>query len=701
MGRKRAKFLSLELAPWWAGGLIIVVALAVYATSFSGVFVFDDQYSVIENRTIRTLWPLWNPLWPEMKTGVPVDGRPILNLSFAINYAFGGVNIFGYHLVNLGIHIGCGLVLFGCAWRTLRTSRLAPLAGNLARPLALVITLLWVAHPLQTESVTYISQRAESLAGLFYLLTLYCFIRGTAAQCPVAWQVCAVLAALMGMASKETVVSAPLIVFLYDRTFVAGTFREAWRRRWKFYLALASTWLLLAWLMLSSGSRGGTAGFGVETSSWEYALTQCHAVVLYLRLVFWPYPLIVDYGDSLIVSPWQVLPQATILIFLVGGTVFALWRWPAVGFAACWFFFLLAPTSSVVPVVTQTIAEHRMYLALVGVISLVVLWSYGQFGRRNLKVFFTTMGVLILIFGFLTARRNLDYRSSQSIWADVLKKLPDNARALNNFGITLLKDQRLAEAEAIFQKTLKVRPDFAPALNNLGLTYGKMGNRQKEIDCYAEVIKKTPQYTISRKNLGCAFADEGRLTEALEQFRVALLYKPDYADVLIQNGVVLGRLGRVNEALAQFESAVNIVPRFAPAYYNLGLSYERLGSIKKAVDCYRKAINLDPEYSEPLNNLANVLSSCPDGQIRNGIEAVTLAEKAVKLTGAKDANKLDTLACAYAEMQQFDQARRTALTAVNIAEAENNKSLVAQFGEHLESFKQGRPWRESALELKE
>ena len=197
--------------------LVVVAGLAAYHNSFTGAFVFDDLPSITENITIRHLWPLTGPLTPPHGGGLTVEGRPLINLSLALNYAVGGLNVWGYHAFNLAVHILAALVLYGIVRRTLLTERLRGRFGNAAAGLALAVALIWVVHPLQTEAVTYIVQRAESLMGLCYLLTLYCFMRGAVPGATKLWQVGAVAACAMGMASKEVMISAPIIALLYDR----------------------------------------------------------------------------------------------------------------------------------------------------------------------------------------------------------------------------------------------------------------------------------------------------------------------------------------------------------------------------------------------------------------------------------------------------------------------------------------------------
>ncbi len=276
---------------------MVAAGLLAYSNSFTGSFIYDDAPSILGNPTIRHLWPIWQPLSPPHKGGITVEGRPLVNLSLAVNYALGGLDVWGYHALNLAIHLLAGLTLLGIVRRTLLQPKLRERFGAAANELALAVAVLWVVHPLQTESVTYIVQRAESLMGLFYLLTLYCFIRGAESPRPRAWYSLCVTACALGMASKEVMVSVPLMVLLYDRTFVSGSLREVWRQRWPLYLALASTWILLGYLMFFTGSFGNAVINAKENGIawWKYLLTEPGVILYYLRLAAWPYPLCFDY----------------------------------------------------------------------------------------------------------------------------------------------------------------------------------------------------------------------------------------------------------------------------------------------------------------------------------------------------------------------------------------------------------------------
>ena len=306
------------------GALAIVAAIALaYANSLSAPFVYDDKPSIVYNGSIRHLWPLHDVLTPP-GAGATVSGRPVLNVSFALNYALGGLEVRGYHLANMAIHALAALTLFGLVRRTLQRPSVPASLRQAAFPSALAIAVLWAVHPLQTEAVTYVAQRAESLMSLFYLVTLYAFVRAVESERPRTWRALGWTACLLGMGTKENMVSAPLIVFCFDRAFVAGTFASAWRQRRGFYLALAATWLPLAWLVLSTGgNRGGSAGFGVGVSWFDYALTQVPALARYLALAVWPCPLVFDYGAFFVRDVTEIVLPALIVGLTIGATLYA------------------------------------------------------------------------------------------------------------------------------------------------------------------------------------------------------------------------------------------------------------------------------------------------------------------------------------------------------------------------------------------
>jgi tetratricopeptide (TPR) repeat protein len=608
-----------------AAAAIAAAGVAAYANSFSGAFVLDDTPSIVINPTIRHLANLKAILATPAGSGLPVDGRPLLNLSLAINYAISGTNVWSYHVVNLAIHILAGLALFGIVRRTLdRMAGRLNLGPDGPRLAALAVALLWVLHPLQTESVTYVVQRAESMMGLFYLLTLYCFIRYTESRPPCAgaaepggkaattWAALSIACCLLGAASKEVIASAPLIVWLYDRTFVSGTFRKAWRDHRSLYAGLASSWILLAWLIAGTNARGHSVGFGSAVAWPAYALTQFGAVAHYLRLSFWPHPLVFDYGSAVVAGPGAVAPQIALVLLLLAATLVALVRWPSIGFCGVWFFAILAPTSSIVPVATQTIAEHRMYLSLAAVVTLAVLAIQAAAGRRSLPVFLA----IALGLGFLTARRNEDYRSEIAIWNVTLAQRPESWRAHSDLGILLAADPaRVPEAVSHLEEALRLKPDAAETHLNLATVLVDMpGRLQEAISQYGEALRLKPESSDAHFDLAIALAkDPARLQEAISQYEEALRLDPRSAKAHNNLAIVLERIpGRLPEAITHLEEALRLDPDYAYAHDNLGnVLATDPARAPEAISHFEEALRLKPDYPEAHNDLANMLVGDP------------------------------------------------------------------------------------------
>jgi tetratricopeptide (TPR) repeat protein len=602
------------------GGVILAAgAIAAYRRTFSVPMLFDDIDAIANNTTLRH----WSTaFWPPINT--TASGRPILNLSLAFNGAISGTAVWSYHAFNLAIHVLAGLALFGIVRRTLarRGDAAASLIGFSA-------ALLWTLHPLQTESVTYIVQRAESLMGLFYLLTVYCLIRGAeAAGRQRLWFGLCVAACLLGMATKEVMVSAPLIVLLYDRTFVAGSFREAWRRRWGLHAALAATWLLLAGLVAGTGwNRSGESGFNANSTPWAYWLTQFEAVTRYLWLSVWPHPLVFEYGTFRANLSAEVALYVLVVVGLAVAVLVALWRRPVLGFLGAWFLVILAPTS-VMPGRVQMIVEHRMYLPLAAVMTLAAIGIHATFRRRSWVVFMA----LALGLGMLTARRNEDYRSELTIWRDTVAKRPNNERAHFNLGVVWSEmPGHLNDAIARYEEALRLKPDYADAHNNLGLAWSQLPGRLNDaIVQYEEALRLRPDYAETHNNLGLAWSQmPGRLNDAIAQYEEALRLKPDSAEAHNNLGLAWSQLpGRLNDAIVQYEEALRLKPDYAEAHNNLGLAWSQLpGRLNDAIDQFEEALRLKPDYAGAHNNLGLAWSKLP-GRLN---EAIAQYEAALRL----------------------------------------------------------------------
>ena len=406
-----------------ACAVILAAGIAAWSDSFNAPFIFDDLLAIQDNPTLRH-FPAWENFVPPQAN--PLSRRPVINLSFALNDAIGGLGVRGFHAGNLLIHLLAALLLFGVVRRTLLTERWtiersgdrgepgragqgtanpraiargpSSIAARPCQPgsfwspersivaVSFAVALIWAVHPLLTESVTYLTERTESLMGLLYLLTLYCALRGASSGHPWRWYAAAIAACALGMGAKEVMATAPILVLLYDRCFLSGSFREALRRRLPFYLGLAATWAILGALMIAYPWGGATgAGFGIPAvGPWPYARTQPGVILHYLRLSFWPSSLCLDYAWPIAMSARQIIPAAAVIAALLAGTLWALRRAPVLGFLGAWFFLILAPTSSFMPISDMAV-ERRMYLPLAAVVTACVLaacWLGNRLVRR-------------------------------------------------------------------------------------------------------------------------------------------------------------------------------------------------------------------------------------------------------------------------------------------------------------------------------
>jgi tetratricopeptide (TPR) repeat protein len=605
--------------------LICVASFAAYHNSFHGPFVFDDASSIVTNPTIRQLWPVTGPLSPPT-SNVTAQGRPILNLSLALNHALGGTTVKGYHIGNLLIHTLAGLTLFGVVRRTwLRWHANSASRGEqvdrAALWVALVASVLWTVHPLQTESVTYIIQRAESLVGLFYLLTFYCFLRSVEAAessgasnvpatgAKLSWQVASVFACLLGMATKEVMVTAPLMLLFFDRTFFAGSFVAAVRQRFAFYIAIAGTWLLLAWLVAQTGgNRGGSVGFGVGIGPFDYWLTQFKAVAHYLWLSVWPHPLVFEYGSFWIREFAEIAFQVALLFGLLAATMVALWRRSAVGFLGAWFFGILAPTS-LAPGTTQMIVEHRMYLPLAAVVVLGVSAAATWLDGRRRALFPWLWGAAIVAFTLLTLRRNEDYRSDIALWTDTITKRPGNPLAHFMLAGAQERAGNLTSARASYEQTLELKPDFSIGHETLGELLLREGRRAEAIAHFEAALRLQPEYPDAHANLGNAYLAEGRITEAIGHLERATQLMPEAASTRYNFGNALAAAGLQGEAVSEYEAALKLQPIMPEAHFNLANALMELRRTAEAIAHLETAVKQRPGFATAHYNLANALAA--------------------------------------------------------------------------------------------
>jgi tetratricopeptide (TPR) repeat protein len=623
---------------------LIGAGLYAYHNSFDGAFVFDDFSNIVDNPWIRRLWPPWDII-------VHAQVRPLWQLSLAANYAIGGLNVRGYHAFNLAVHILAGLVLFGIVRRTLESEQLRARYGRPAYWLATAVAAIWMVHPLQTGSVTYVCQRAESLMGLLFLLTLYCGIRSYQSPHRQKWSVAAITASALGMATKEVMVVAPIVVLLYDRVFLAKSFKEAVRQRWMLYVGLAVTWAVLG-VELARLSLGPSADIGGDierVTAWEYLRTQPGVIVHYLRLSLWPHPLILDYKWQVASTTISVAPWAAVVLVLLAGTVLAFRRRPWLGFLGAWFFLILSPTSSILPIADLAF-EHRMYLPLAAVVMLAVIAGHEVLGaflsrlaapdhlRRWLGGGLVVTAVVLL--GFATVRRNDDYRSGFLIWSDTVAKRPNNPRAHNNLGQQLAGQGKVEDAVAHYSEALRLNPHFLEAYSSLGSLYMEQGRYREAAPFYQRELAIVEgalgpdhiRMALPLGGLAALYNAQERYREAEPLYRRALAIQeralgPDHPTLALAG--TLNDLGDLYRVQGRYVDAEPLLlrsiairealmgprhPDVGITLGNLGLVYFEQGRYPLAEDAYKRSLAIldsdpgkeTPGVTESLNNLAEL-----------------------------------------------------------------------------------------------
>jgi tetratricopeptide (TPR) repeat protein len=637
----------------WPAAIIIVLGICAYANSFFGVY-FPDDHRLIPNTAPA-------PICPERKgptavafsygaRDVPADPvnlhleakyltRPVVALTLVFNYLLSKTNIWSYHLVNLVLHLLAALVLFGVVRRTLESKALEkyfePLA---AKGLALICALLWLVHPLQTESVTYVMQRSELLAGLFYLLVIYCLIRGAGSEKSGLWLWAGAGAALLGMGAKPVLLTVPVVAFLYDRAFLAGSSAGAWRQRWHFYeklLIVAALGLLLGFL------SPAWQGIGGLKQSWDYFLSECGVILYYLRLALWPNALCLDYWWPSAAHLSQIIPPFLGLFALLAATLWATLKKPALGFLGAWFFLLLAPASSFIPLANKAV-EHRLYLPLAALVVAVVLglYSLGKFireqaglsesSRTQLKFFGYEAAVLaVATLTLLTIQRNRDYANPVEMWKDVVKKQPGNPRAYENLGLAYFhsnekKENKLALAQKAFADALQIDGGYWPANIALGELYELKGDFAQAIPCYASALRCHGDGQLShRAAVLCNFYARALLNknpplkkEAEEQFRGATNFDPQYEPPFSGLGKLLVERNAFGEAIQFLKAADQLIPDrveevkkpLGLAYYGVGASQAASYKWDAAVASFWVAVSKYPDYAPAVSALANALA---------------------------------------------------------------------------------------------
>jgi len=558
------------------GLLIVLAGIWAYSNSLDGVFVLDDVRAIVLNPTLHSFSDAFSP--PPQST---VSGRPIANLSFAMSRTFGD-GPRSFHVTNIAIHVLAALLVFGVVRRTLSTTSMYSRFGDVAAPLAFAVALIWVVHPLTTSAVTYVVQRVESLMALFYLLTVYAAIRAVTAPSERGhrrlWTALAIVSCALGMATKEVMVTAPAAVALWLWVFESPRFQSVSRSSGgaaagKFALlgGLAAAWVIFGVLVYDEHRSASIAhGGGIV---WRYLLTQAHVIVHYLWLAFVPTKLVFLYTWPLATSLSDGAAPAALVLVLVVASVAGLARRHPLGFAGAWFFLILAPTSSVIPIVTEVAAEHRMYLPLVPLIASVVGVSFavartlvGE-SRRTAWAIVAIAVIVAGTAGVQTRARNRDYASEEALWRDTVTKDPRNQRAHVAYGSVLAAHGRAVDARNTFDVAVALDPSDPVAQGRLGHLYGLAHEDTDAVEHLQRAHDLQPGNPLVTTELAGILADSrdpmvrnpARALPLAEE-AVRLTGRRDAAAIEVL-AVTQAYLGHAREAVSLIEEAVEVARR--------------------------------------------------------------------------------------------------------------------------------------------
>ena len=602
---------------WVLGLLLILAVVATYQPVWHAGFIWDDEALVTANPSMEGTLGL-----KEIWTTRAADICPLTITTFWVEHALWGLNPMPYHLVNVFMQGACAVVL----WRVLR---------NLKIPGAWLGAALWALHPVQVESVAWISEMKNTQSGLFYLLTIFFLVKGLMARedghpSNQIWNYSLTLVfAAFAMASKSSTVILPVVLCLCA-WWVEG--RWQWRNLGRvgpiFLMSLAAA-VVTIWRQYLEGVNDPH-----WARSWpERLATSGDVVWFYLGKLLWPYPL------SAIYPRWQIdarswfsyVPVMAVLLLLV-----ILWHkrhaWARpYFFALAYFLVALLPILGLVEhyfLRFSFVADHLQYLAAMGILALAGagltrLADLILPGRLWVQ---STLGAgLLLSLGLLSWNRAWAYENETTLWTDTLAKNPNCGVAYSDLGNVLFKEGKWDEARTLFQKAVEIDPTYVDARYNLGNAFFQRGQWNEAVEQFQKVVEMDPHYARAHNNLGIIFVQKGQMEEAVAQYQQASEMDPNYAEPHNNLGTVLLQRGQIDEAVAQFQKALKINPRDVVAYNDLGEAFLKKGELDSAIICFQKAFEIDPGCAAAHYNLGNIFA-----QKGQWDEAVTQYQQALE-----------------------------------------------------------------------
>ena len=565
--------------------LICLVAGAIYSNTLQAPFVFDDQNTIQENAKIRNPGNFYTP-------DVLQSPRPLADYTFALNYHFGKLRVFGYHLVNLFIHIANGFLVFFLSLRLFRKLSGPDNPNNYLA--ALFAALIFIAHPLQTQAVTYIAQRYTAMAAFFYLGAVLSYILARDAKSagkPVAccgYFLMVLISGLAAFLSKQNSASLPLAILLVEYAVYDQTW-QGWKKKAGFILPGVLLFGLFYAYNIGVFRQDIQLGTFLEDvsekaretqsiSRWRYLCTQFNVISIYIRLLVLPiqqnldylYPFKNGFFDG--ATPYSFI----FLLGILGTAVWSRKKQPVLFLGILWFFITLSVESSLFPI-RDALFEHRLYLPMFGFSIIAGCIAEKMLSRHRLWVYGAMLAILMTL-SVSTYHRNEVWRDIVVLWSDVVQKNPLNYRGLSNIGLALQERGDLNAALPYYDRAIRLKPDYYIALSNKGALLGRMGKNEEAISFLFE----------------------------------ALRYKPNHAMALNNIGIVFARKGKVNEAIVYFQKALASQPLYMDAHFNLATTYANTGKLEPATEQYLEVLRLDPDNAKVHNSSGSSFRCCPD-----------------------------------------------------------------------------------------
>jgi tetratricopeptide (TPR) repeat protein len=668
----------------------VIVAAAHWPVLSAKALLFDDDLFVGEDSPLvqNPGWALAGRALAEVFNPSVMVGyyQPLPVISIMADCAMGGNsrNLVPFRRTGLVIHI------FNTA---LVVSLLYFLFGH---PIpAAMGGLLFGVHPLSVEPVAWISDRKTLLAMFFVLWCLIFYVRFAQKGGRKSYFAC-MLMYLFALMSKPTSLPVPVLMLVLDYWPLRRFNRKAVIEKTPFFV------LGIVFAVITTVSNNRSLGIPLSSRLEGPAqllrtfLTVCYLIIFYLRKIFWPMNLSSVYvlPEPLSLSNWVISASVFGTFVLIGGMFFSL-RLTRAFLAGLLFFFLaILPVLGIVPFSNWVVASDKyVYMPIIGLLA-VFGWAITSLWKK-IAVPKTALIVLLLFLSSVQIyclRRYLSHwRDTVSLFEHMLTLTPNAVQVHNDLGIELRSLGRTDEAISHFQQALKLKRDYAEAHNNLGFAFHSLGRMDEAIEEYRKAVRIKPDYSQAYNNLGAALWSQGRFDEAIKQFSQALKIRPDYAEAHYNMGRAFQSQSRIDEATGQFYQALRIKPDYPAAHAELGNFLSARNRYSEAINHYRLALRSNPDWPAVLNNLAWILATSPIQNKYDTNEAITLAERAAKLTKYQDAAMLDTLAAAYSAGGQSDKAVATGEKALQIASTDPNKQLADQIRRQLEMYRKAKP----------